>query len=183
MTQKDESLLVGLFCDKQSLDEAVNALQSAGIDRSQLSMLSHRSLEDGTLPPEASSEENASQSSAWDEQSIHSETDIRQLRAMLSGMAGTAGGAVGIGVAMVSGAAALPALAVAAGAGLGTAAVAHVAGRRAGESEFRALQTQIEHGGIVLWVTPQSDEEREKAEAILRKHAARAVPPEELKSS
>lgn len=185
MTLKDEPLLIGLFCDERSLENAVNALQSVGVDRSQLSMLSWKSLEEEAddLSKDASSEQNATLARSLDKQSVHTETDVRQLRTLVSGIAGTAGGSVGIGVAMVAGAAALPALAVAAGAGLGTAAVAHAAGRKASEEELDALRVQLQHGGIVLWVSPQNDDEREKAEAILRQNAARAFHPEEPKSS
>lgn len=182
MTLKDEPLLVGLFHDQESLENAANALHSIGIDRSQLSMLSHKSLEkeEDELSKASSSEENAALAHDRDRQSVHSETDIRQLRTMISGIAGTAGGAAGIGVAMIAGAAALPALAVAAGAGLGTGAVAHIIGRKAGQEEYDALRTQLEHGGIVLWVSPKNDDEREKAEAILRKHAVKAAQPQDL---
>lgn len=48
-----------------------------------------------------------------------------------------------------------------------------VLGKRLGEHHARYLQTQIDHGGLLLWVRTRDAKAEERALQILRKHSAR----------
>jgi hypothetical protein len=166
--------LVGLFEDQSTFEAAINDLQAGGIDRSQLSILSHRSFEEHDPHTEEEAAEAAldpeSQGTA-----VTSDVDLRQGRTMLSGMAGAVGGSVTGAAILLTGAAAAAALPLAAAAGLGFGAAAHAAGRKASQTETRHLREQLEHGGIVLWVTPRTRHEEEAAMDILDRRAVRSI--------
>jgi hypothetical protein len=166
--------LVGLFEDQSTFEAAINDLQGTGIDRSQLSILSHKSFEEH----DPHNEEEAAEA-ALDPESkgtaVTSDVDLRQGRTMLSGMAGAVGGSVTGAAILLTGAAAAAALPLAAAAGLGFGAAAHAAGRKASHTEVRHLREQLEHGGIVLWVTPRTQHEEETAMDILGRRAARSI--------
>jgi hypothetical protein len=166
--------LVAFFEDEGELEAAESDLQGIGIDRSQLSMLSRKSFEENELRDGSDVADVAMSQEAQTKPAV-SETDLRQGRTMVSGMAGFVGGGVAGAIALLSGAAAAAALPIAAAAGLGVGAAAHAAGRKATKGEVDALRQQLEHGGIVLWVTARDDREEERAIEVLKDHSVRRL--------
>jgi hypothetical protein len=166
--------LVGFFEDQTELEKAINDLQSVGVDRSQLSMLSRRSFEEHD-PQDVSDVADLAMSPERDGKPATSEVDIRQGRTMVSGMAGAVGGTAAGAITLLTGAAAAVALPIAAAAGVGLGFATHLAGRKASEAETASLREQLEHGGIVLWVTARNESEEEKAIETLKGHGVRRL--------
>ncbi|MBV8121697.1 MAG: hypothetical protein JO081_17370 [Alphaproteobacteria bacterium] len=158
---------VAVFDDPQKLERAMSELQSNGIDRANLSLLAHTSLAKH-LPPDTHS---LADDPDTPREAAVSDTDLRQERVLGTSLVATIAALAAAGFTVATGgvAAAVIAAAVAAG---GAGAVGALVGRRLGEDEEAFLETQLAHGGVLLWVrTPDADTER-RAIDVLRGHSS-----------
>ncbi len=166
---------VGVFQNAESLQAAIDELQASGFDRAELSLLAAEEavveklglnyravekLEDAEEAPR----------SAW----VSTEA-IGDAEGALIGVPLYIAAVVAAGAIVASGgtlAAALTGAVLAGGAG-GTLG-ALLAGAL-GDKQAKAIETQIEEGGLLLWVRTFTPADEERAVTILRKHCGKDV--------
>lgn len=160
MNDEEYTEVVGVFHSLDDLEQAINDLTSSGWNRAELSLLAQKKV----LVPEEVADDTAAlaDDSDSERQVPVSETDLRQGRALLTGMAGVTAAFVASGATIMTGGGTLAAIIGAAAAGGGAGALAEILGRRVGSHRDQFLQEQIEHGGILLWakVTTAAGETR-----------------------
>lgn len=165
--------IVGTFAAPERLESAIDALERAGWDRADLSVLAQRSLlndEPITPPPSAAADDAAAPRGA-----VVPEADMRQSRTLVASMAGVIAAFAATGATIVTGGGALAAIVGAAAAGGGASLLAHAAGRLVEDNHQDFLREQAERGGILLWVRIAKPEQEAEAKAILARHGATDV--------
>lgn len=166
---------VGVFDSERNLEAAVDALLSSGFNRADLSLLAGeqtvkeklghayhdvRELEDD---PSAPSVAYVPRETIGDAKGAVIGAPMYVIGVTAAGIVSAAGGPLTIGIAAV-------AAATGAGAALGVI-LARLIGRR--HAEF--IESQLDHGGLLLWVRTWDAEEEEKALKILQENNARDV--------
>lgn len=168
--------VVGTFRSEEHLAAAMAELTQAGWDRADLSLLGAESV----IRPhvEAPIEETAREATddpTLPRSAVFTDTDERQGRTLLGGMAGVIAALGAAGAVVVTGGGALAALVGAAVAGGGATAAVQAAGRWLGARRDDFLQEQIDRGGILLWVALRKAGQEERAQEILERHGAEHV--------
>jgi hypothetical protein len=158
--------VVGTFQSADALEGAISALTSAGWDRSLLSLLAQQDATGAGALPGRDTRTIADDPHAA-RAAVVSDTDVRQERTLLAGMAGVIAAFVASGATILTGGAALAAVVGAAVAGGGAAAAVSAIGVGAGRARNAFIDEQIAHGGVLLWVTVHDDDEERRARAIL----------------
>lgn len=165
--------VVGLLRSSQDLEAALAMFTSSGWDRADMSLLARHNV----LLPEHLRTDTAelADNPAAKRASPVSHTDVRQGRALATGMIGVVGAFAVSAVIVVSGGstplAALGALIVG---GIVIALVAGL-GYRIGDVRRQFLREQADHKGIVLWVKVKKPGDEEKARNIFAHLGARNV--------
>ncbi|MCC6468200.1 MAG: hypothetical protein IT563_07760 [Alphaproteobacteria bacterium] len=172
---EDLTEAVGTFDTTEQLEAAIDALERAGWDRADLSVLAQKDI---VLPPAGPTMHDAQQ--AADDASaprspIVPDVDIRQGRTLAASMAGVIAAFVATGATVVTGGGALAAVVGAAAAGGGATALVHALGRMIGDNHESFLHDQINQGGILLWVRLKKPGQEALAQDILRQHGAQNV--------
>jgi hypothetical protein len=156
--------LVGLFHSCDDLENAISTITSSGWDRASLSLLTqHHLLESEHL--DASMHALADDPESERRPPI-SDTDVRQGRTMLAGMAGVTAAFLASGATIMTGGGTLAAVVGAAVAGGGAGAMVEALGQKVGRARERFLREQLDHGGILLWVKIETPEGERKARKI-----------------
>ena len=145
----------GQFPSQVAMQEAVSKLTLAGYDRAELSLPTV-----GARGADATSNEGAD--------SVTTDTDIRQLRTMGTGMAGYLGAAAAAGITVATGGAAGLALAAAAVVGAGAAATASVGANAADTSNSDELDRLAAEGKLILAVRTTGGPQAEHAMEIMK---------------
>jgi len=165
--------VVGTFATAEKLESAIDALERAGWDRADLSVLAQRTIlndEPITPAPAISADDAAAPRGA-----VVPEADVRQSRTLVASMAGVIAAFAATGATIVTGGGALAAIVGAAAAGGGASLLAHAAGRLVEDNHQDFLREQAERGGILLWVRLAKPEQEAEAKAILARHGATEV--------
>jgi hypothetical protein len=152
----------GIFPSDAALQDAVGRLTRIGFDRASLSLpaaspsAAHATPNEGAANPDM-------------------EDDARQIRTLGSSTAATIGAAVGAGLTVATGGAALPALAAAAGLGLMAGGGVFAATTAASEAQHDERTDAAHHGELVLAVNLRNAGDAPKAEAAMREAGATRV--------
>jgi len=162
--------IVGTFTSAEALEGAVTALGAAGWDRAELSLLAPRGSISAHLP-ERDTREVAHDPGA-PRAAVVSDTDVRQERTLLAGMAGVIAAFVASGATILTGGAALAAVVGAAVAGGGAAMAVNVIGRSTDTGRTQFIDEQIARGGVLLWATVHDDAQESRAREILARSGA-----------
>lgn len=185
MTEAGQTIreAVGVFHDREAFQNAVEDLMSAGFDRSELSLLAGertieeklghayrrvQELEDEPTVPRAVYVEN------------HSLAEGRT--GVIGGLA-YIGAVVGAGAVVASGGTLAAAVAAAAIAGGGSGLIGGWLARFLGRDYAQALQEQLEHGGLLLWVHLRDPAHEQRAIEILKRNGAEDVHVHKLPGS
>jgi len=166
---------VGVFDSERDLEAATDALLTSGFNRADLSLLAgeraikeklghaYRSVKELEDDPSAPSVAYVSRESIGDAEGAVIGAPMYIAGATAAGLVAAAGGPLMIGIAAV---------AASAGAGAAVGAVlAQLIGRR--HAEF--IESQLDHGGLLLWVRTWNQEDEEKATQILQANNARDI--------
>jgi hypothetical protein len=152
----------GIFPSDAALQDAIGRLTRAGFDRAALSLpVASPSVADAT-PNEGAANPDT-------------EDDMRQLRTLGSSTAGILGAAIGAGLTVASGGAALPAFAAAAGLGLVTGGGVFAVSSAASDAQAETRNEAAASGELVLAVNLRAPEDAAKAEAAMRQAGATRV--------
>lgn len=172
--------VVGVFHDVDTLEAAIDELQSAGFDRARLSLIADAETVDEALghhyatPSDVADDPRAPRVSyvTRDEVGLAEGALISgplYIAALVAGgTAVAAGGPVGVALA-----------AAAAGGGVGAALGMGLA-KLVGNAHAKRLQEHLKRGGILLWVNIGNTAEEMRALEVLRRHGAGDVHMHEL---
>ncbi len=166
---------VGIFDDAATLQAAIDELQSSGFDRAEISLLAgERAVEEklGHLYKRThllEDDPNAPRTAYVSTESIGDAEGGIVGALLYVGAVAAAGAVIASGGTL---AAAIGAAVVAGGAG-GT--IGAVLARIIGKHHADYLQSQIDHGGLLLWVTARDQAHEKRAAEILSKHSAHDV--------
>jgi hypothetical protein len=176
MSQAPETQVIGVFKDRGELETAIEMLQSRGLERSQLAILSSADTIRDRLGLRVAEPVDP----GLEVQAPVDESEKQNITPLLAGVPAYLGAVLAAGAAVASGGT-LAGVAVAAllgGAG-GSAIGAGAAGAlRSGIEESYA--DQLAQGGILLLIHPRSQDDVATAKAVLAEHADRTVemPPD-----
>jgi hypothetical protein len=164
--------IVGVFRSAEAVETAVGELASAGWDRADMSLIGGKDL----LPPDLGLKPTGHRESTDEPDSAPVvKDDLRQMRTLTTGMAGTVAAFLAAGATIMSGGATLVAIIGAAVAGGGAAALVEALGHDVDQQREELLHEQLACGGILLWVALHEPQEEAKARAILEKCGASDV--------
>lgn len=175
---QDEKLVreaVGIFDDAETLQEAVDELESHGFDRAELSLLAGEKTVEEKLghvyqrAAELEDDPNAPRAAFVNAESLGA-AEGGLIGGFLYVMGVAAAGAV-----VASGGALAAILSAGAMAGGTGALIGTVLALVVGEHHADFLQTQLDRGGLLLWVHTRDAEHEAKATEILSKHSAHDV--------
>ncbi len=166
---------VGIFTDATNLQQAIDALEEQGFMRQEISIFAH------DLAPVPGVAEDARHAEAVKDDPA----STRQVFIPVEIMGEVEGSLIGapMYVAAVAGAIASAAAGGTIGFVIASAAIAGVAGGLLGYAAARlvhrkyqrAIEAQMQRGGIVLWVALRASSMQERALDILHRHAAQDV--------
>ncbi|MQA64695.1 MAG: hypothetical protein GEU76_02155 [Alphaproteobacteria bacterium] len=165
--------VVGLLRSSRDLEAALAKFTSSGWDRADLSLLARHNV---LLPEHLRTDTvELADNPAAERASPVSHTDVRQGRALATGMIGVVAAFAASAVIVVNGGSAL--LAVLGALIVGGIVIALVAGLgyRIGNVRRQFLREQADHKGIVLWVKIKKPGDEEKAQRIFARLGARNV--------
>ncbi len=160
---------VGLFHDARALEAAIGALETAGVDRAEISILARE--ENAASPhPHRTAEDPAAP-----RQGPNTDVEMQQGRTLATSMAAVVAAFAASGVIVMTGGAAVAAIAAAVAAAGGTGIIGAALGAAAGENREEFLHQQIDRGGILLWVKVRDGAQGVKIRAILERYGGSAV--------
>jgi hypothetical protein len=174
MPERSESLreAVGVFANANDLQAAIDELLSSGFHRADLSLLAGEDAMNerlgGFVDARALEDDPAVPRSAY-----VSPEAIGDAQGGIVGALAYAGATVAAGAVVLSGGTIVAALVVATLAGGAGTLAGAVLGKWIGEHHGRYLQTQIDHGGLLLWVRTRNAQAEKRALQILKMHSAR----------
>lgn len=173
MRQRNMPEAVAVFDDADSLYAAIDELQMAGFNRSEISVLADEAAVEAKLHDRL-----------WRADALEDNPDAPRAAYISEESIGAAEGALLSGPLYVAAVAAAAALTTAAGpitaaivgatvAGGGGAVLGAALARRVGRHHAEYLKTQIAHGGLLLWVRTPDKTREETALEILRRCSGR----------
>lgn len=174
---------VAVFHDPDRLESAIEALELAGFDRSQINVLTSRETAERKLGrPIRDLHELLDEELVPHGNPIDRHERAEGEAALTAGLAGL-GSLVAIGATVASGGGIAAILAAAALAGALGGGVGAALARFLTEGHARAVQDAIEHGGLLLWVALRDPEQEARAVAILKEEGGEDVHVHEIEHS
>ena len=168
---------VGIFADEQSYQRAIDDLLSSGFDHGDISMLAAEKTVQEKLKHTYTQTSDLADSTQSDVQRRHyvANESVGNAKGVMIGGLVYVGALVAAGPVILSGgtlAAGIAAAAVAGGAG---GFLGGVLSKWLGDSEGKLIQTQLENGGLLLWVHTRDAEHERRALEIMERHAGKDV--------
>lgn len=164
---------VGVFTSASDLHGAIDELLSSGFHRAELSLLAGEDAVNEKLGGGFSDARALEDDPAVPRSAYVSPEAIGDAQGGIVGALAYAGATVAAGTVLLSGGTIVAALVAATFVG-GTGGVAGaLLAKLLGDHHGHYLQTQIDHGGLLLWVRTRDAEAEERAMRILRRHSSR----------
>jgi len=172
---------VGVFGDAASLQAAVDALQSAGFGRVDLSLMAGEDAVRDKLGHLYRRVEEAEDDPAAPRTAYVAPESRGEAEGYLIGGLTYVGAVAAAGAVVASGGTMGAAIAGAAALGASGALIGSVLSGLLEREHADAIQAQLDRGGLLLWVHVRDSAHERQALEILRKHSARDVHVHELK--
>lgn len=167
---------VGVFAAEDTLQAAIDDLESHGFDRAEISLLASENTVERKLGRRYRKVQELEDDPEVPRTCYVSRESLGAAEGSLLGAPLYAGATAGAaGAAVISGGSLLAALAGATVAGGAGALVGGALARLLGERYAQRLNEQLEHGGLLLWVRTWNTEDEMHAVEILRRHAGEDV--------
>ena len=166
---------VGVFTSVNDLQEAIDELQSSGFHRAELSLLGSEEAVNERLGGGFASIRAVEQDPAVPRTAYVSPEAIGDAQGGIVGGLAYAGATVAAGAVVVSGGAIVAAIVAATLVGGAGGIVGALLAKWLGDNHAHYLQTQIDHGGLLLWVRTRDTKAEELAMDILKRHSSRDV--------
>lgn len=166
---------VGVFANENDLQAAIDELLSSGFDRAELSLLASEDAVNAKLANGCANICVAEDHPVVPRIAYVSPEAIGDAQGgIVSGLV-YAGATVAAGTVLISGGAIAAALVAATLVGGAGGVVGGLLAKWLGDSHTHYLQTQIDHGGLLLWVRTKDTNAEERATDILNRHSSRDV--------
>ena len=172
---------VGVFHDYDELTAAVEDLEEAGFDRSDIDLMASWEAVEKKLGHVYKTVEALEDNPEAPRTAFVARDDVTEGRAALVGgftYLGAIAAALGI---VASGGTLALAIASAVAGGAAAGGIGALISHYLGENFARRLKEQLEHGGLVLWVRLRDAEHERRAVEILRRHGAHDVHVHDIK--
>ena len=166
---------VGVFANANDLQAAIDELLSSGFHRAELSLLASEEVGNEKL---GSGFANAR---AVEDDPVVSRTSYVSPEAIGDAQGGIvsglvyAGATAAAGTVLISGGAIASALVAATLAGGAGCVVGALLAKWLGDNHAQYLQTQVDHGGLLLWVRTRDAKAEDRAVDVLKRHSSRDV--------
>jgi hypothetical protein len=177
MDERSQALreAVGIFANNDDLQAAIDELLNSGFHRSELSLLAGEDAVKEKLGSSYSNMNVIADNPSVPRTSYVSPEAIGDAQGGIMGILAYAGATIGAGAIVVSGGSIVAAIVAATLAGGAGGVVGSLLAKWLGDNHAQYLQTQIIHGGLLLWVRTRTMRAEELAVNILRKHSSRDV--------
>jgi hypothetical protein len=166
---------VAIFTNADDLQAAVDELLSSGFDRAELSMLVGEDSLNEKLGGGFANARNLEDDQTVPRSAYISPEAIGDAQGGIVGALMYAGATAAAGAVVVSGGTILAAVVAATIVGGAGSVVGALLAKWLGDHHARYLQTQIDHGGLLLWVRTKDAEAEERALNVLGRHSSRDV--------
>jgi len=168
---------VGIFADERSYHEAIAELLSSGFDHGDISMLAAEKTVQEKLKNTFTQTTDLVDSSERDVKRRHyvATASVGDAKGLMIGGLVYVGALAAAGPIILSGGTLAVGIAAAAAAGGAGGVLGSVLSKWLGDSEGKLIQTQLENGGLVLWVHTRDAEHERRALEIMRRHAGQDV--------
>ncbi|WP_427454056.1 hypothetical protein [Litorimonas sp. WD9-15] len=158
---KFDQYIVAHVRDGETLDALVQALETGGFDRAQLSVLSR----EGTSDP-----------FNHESEAVEKPDDRQQFRVLVTSFSAAVAGMAGAGLAAaITGGMAIPAIITGAVAAGGVATVSETLGVNYAKGHEEWIHRQMAMGGVLLNIFPRTAQEGQKAVELSRKYCGNAI--------
>ena len=166
---------VAIFTSADDLQAAIDELLSSGFHRAELSLLAGEDALNEKLGGGFANARNLEDDPTASRSAYISPEAIGDAQGGIVSALMYAGATAAAGAVVVSGGTILAALAAATLAGGAGSVVGALLAKWLGAHHGRYLQTQIDHGGLLLWVRTKDAEAQERALDVLGRHSSRDV--------
>ncbi len=171
---------VAVFEDAETLQAAIDELESAGFDRAELSLLASEQAVDEKLGHIYDKVEDLEDDPRIPRTAYVANESVGSGEGALIGGLLYVGAGLAAGMVVASGGTLAAAIMAAVEAGGLGGLIGAVMATMLGDEHAIRIQEQLDHGGLLLWVRTRDAEHESKAVAILRKHSAHDVHLHEL---
>ncbi|HSO42447.1 MAG TPA: hypothetical protein VLR47_06360 [Rhodospirillales bacterium] len=163
---------VGLFNDWTALQACVDDLLSSGFDRSELSLLAGQKAVEEKLGHVYAKVAELEDDPEVPRTAFVGRDSFIEGRTGVIGALAYIGAAAAIGAVVASGGTLAAAIAAAAVAGGSGGLIGTLATRWLGRDRAKEIQSQIDRGGLLLWVRARDRAHEDRAVAVLNRHSA-----------
>jgi len=166
---------VGVFHDRDSFLDAVEELLSAGFDRSDLSLLAGERAVEEKLGHNYEKVQELEDEAAVPRVAFVGTHSLAEAKTGVIGGLAYIGAMAAVGAVVASGGALAATIAAAVAAGGGGGLLGAWAARYLGRDRAKALQHQLDHGGLLLWVHLRDQAHEQRAVKTLSRYGAEDV--------
>ncbi|MEH2520969.1 hypothetical protein V1279_006542 [Bradyrhizobium sp. AZCC 1610] len=166
---------VGVFASENDLQAAIDELLSSGFHRAELSLLASQEVVNEKLGSGSASLRVVADDPVVPRTAYVSPEAIGDAQGgIVSGLV-YAGATAAAGTVLISGGAIVVAVVVGALVGATGGIVGALLAKWLGDNHAQYLQTQIDHGGLLLWVRTRDVKAEDRAVDVLKRHSSRDV--------
>jgi hypothetical protein len=166
---------VGVFASENDLQAAIDELLSSGFHRAELSLLANQDVVNEKLGSGFASLRVVEDDPVVPRAAYVSPEAIGDAQGgIVSGLV-YAGATAAAGTVLISGGAIVVAVVVGALVGATGGIVGALLAKWLGDNHAQYLQTQIDHGGLLLWVRTRDVKAEDRAVDVLKRHSSRDV--------
>lgn len=162
-----------IFGDAESLESAIDELESSGFDRAAISLLASEDAVTEKLGHVYNRVEELEDDDEVPRTAFVSSASIGDAEGALIGALLYVGAVAAAGAIVMSGGTIATAIAAAAMAGGGGTAIGAILARWVSDHHAEHIQEQIDKGGLLLWVSTRNIGEVERAVEVLKRHSPR----------
>ena len=166
---------VAVFHSYDDLEEAIEDLELAGFDRSQINLLARKEVVEDKLGHAVKDVHELEDDPEAPTGAPVDRHEVAEGKAALTAGLALLGGLVTAGVVVAAGATVPAAFLAAAAAGGAGGGIGAMLAQYIGRLRAKDIEEKLESGGLLLWVQLRDEEQERKALEILRKHAGEDV--------
>jgi hypothetical protein len=163
---------VGVFHHWQNLQGAVDELLAHGFDRSEISLLASEKTVVEKLGHIYTKVSEIEDNPDVPRIAYIGRDSLVEAKAIAISGLGYVGAVAAVGAVVASGGTLAAAIMAAVAAGLGGAGIGTVLSRLLGRERASSIESQINKGGLILWVRTRDDQHEKRALEILKRHQA-----------
>jgi hypothetical protein len=177
MDEKPDTIreAVGVFGSANELQAVIDELLSSGFHRADLSLLASEEAVNEKLGGNFANVRAVEDSPVAPRTAYVSPEAIGDAQGGIVGGLVYAGATVAAGAVVISGGTIVAAIAAATFVGGAGAIVGALLAKWLGDNHAQYLQTQVDHGGLLLWVRTRDAKAEDRAVDVLKRHSSRDV--------